>query len=59
MQEAVKNSENIRLSKIENELKSNRNWTLWLTIVLTVGTVAQALYAVVQLWDHGWFHFSK
>lgn len=51
-------AENTRLSNIEKELRANRNWTLWLTIVLTVGTVAQAAYAIVKLyWENGWFRF--
>lgn len=51
-------AESTRLDKIDAELRANRNWTLWLTIVLTVGTLIQSLYCLVSLyWEHRWFHF--
>ena len=50
--------ENSRMDRIENELRANRNWTLWLTVVLTVGTIAQALYSMAKLyWEHEWLQY--
>ncbi len=49
-------SERTRMDILESEQSVNRNWTLWLTVVLTVGTLAQAVYALTSLyWEHGWF----
>ena len=53
-------SENTRLTNLENKLRANRKWILWLTIILTIGTLAQALYALAKLyWEHGWFQSVK
>ena len=49
-------SENTRLDKIESEQRVNRNWTLWLTIILAFSAVATVVYYCVELyWNHGWF----
>jgi hypothetical protein len=49
--------ENIRLEKIERNQRFHQSALTWLTIILTVATAIQALYAAVILyWEYGWFH---
>jgi D-alanine-D-alanine ligase-like ATP-grasp enzyme len=37
-------SENSRLDALESELKENRKWTLYLTILIAAGTLVAAIY---------------
>lgn len=50
-------AENIRLETIEKHQIFHQSALTWLTIILTVATAIQALYAAVILyWEYGWFH---
>lgn len=52
----AKTAQNIRLEAVEHEQKVNRNWLLWLTIILTVSGVITAVYNLVELyWKYHWF----
>ena len=54
--EQLKNAENIRLEELEKKAKVNQTFLLWLTVLASVGTLLQAIFALAELyWHHGWF----
>jgi len=51
------NAENIRLERIEQKARANQKILMLLTIFVCLGTLAQAIYALVELyWKYHWFH---
>jgi hypothetical protein len=44
-------SESARLETIANELRANRLWILYLTILIAVGTLVAAIYYTVEILD--------
>jgi len=49
--QAINNaSENTRLERLETELKENRRWTLYLTILIAVGTLVAAIYYGIEIY---------
>ncbi len=55
--EAIAAYENTRLEEIERKATANQRFLTWLTVIVAVGTLAQALYSLTKLyWEHGWFH---
>lgn len=48
---AIRAAENIRLENLESELRENRRWTLYLTILIAVGTLVAAIYYCIEVCD--------
>lgn len=51
-------SENNRLDTLENELKENRRWTLYLTVLIAVGTLVAGVYYSILIYKelHSFSH---
>ena len=53
------NSHDARMESLEDSAKANRQWMLWLTVLVALGTTVAASYYLLEILNHWYFVYPR